>query len=50
MARAAEWRDRGALLIGLSDKPDEASAPDRGLAGSGYRPLHRTEALIVSGG
>lgn len=45
--RARQWRDRGALLFGLSDKPDEASSPDPELAAGGYRPLHRTEAMIV---
>jgi hypothetical protein len=44
---AHEWRNRGALLFGLSDKPDEASMPSPELAAKGYKPLHRTEALVV---
>jgi hypothetical protein len=44
---AAEWRRRGALLFALSDKPDEASLPTPELAAQGYKPLHRTEALVV---
>lgn len=39
---ALEWRARGALLFGLSDKPDEASVPGRELTARGYQPLHRT--------
>ncbi|PKN83987.1 MAG: hypothetical protein CVU46_15485 [Chloroflexi bacterium HGW-Chloroflexi-8] len=39
---------RGALLFGLSDKPDEASLPGEELAMQGYRPLHRTPMLSVS--
>ena len=45
--RAKHWRDRGALLFGLSDKPDEASFPTPVLEAEGYRPLHKTEALVV---
>ena len=48
--KAVEWRDRGALLFGLSDKPDEASFPSADLAAEGYLPLHRTEALVVGEG
>jgi hypothetical protein len=44
---ALEWQGRGALLFGLSDKPDEASLPTEELAREGYRPLHRTPALVV---
>lgn len=44
---ALEWRRRGALLFGLSDKPDEASLPTAELTRQGYRPLHRTPALVV---
>jgi hypothetical protein len=39
---ALEWRSRGALLFGLSDKPDEASLPTPELAAQGMQPLHRT--------
>ncbi|NLT74322.1 MAG: hypothetical protein GXX94_09060 [Chloroflexi bacterium] len=33
---------RGALVFGLSDKPDEASLPTAKLAERGYRPIHDT--------
>jgi hypothetical protein len=46
---ALAWRERGALLFGLSDKPDEASIPTDDLAAQGYRPIHRTEAHAVGG-
>ena len=40
--RMAEiWRERGALLFGLSDKPDEASLPTATLEECGFQPLHR---------
>jgi len=45
---ALSCRARGALLFGLSDKPDEASLPGEELAMQGYRPLHRTPMLSVS--
>jgi hypothetical protein len=44
---ALEWRKRGALLFGLSDKPDEASLPDADLAKQGYLPLHQTVTHAV---
>jgi hypothetical protein len=44
---ALRWRDRGALLLGLSDKPDAASLPTAALAAKGYLPLHRTAARVV---
>ena len=44
------WRDRGALLFGLSDKPDEASFPSAELEAEGYQPLHRTRAMVVGEG
>jgi hypothetical protein len=43
------WRERGALLFGLSDKPDEASVPCDDLAARGYRAIHRTETHAVGG-
>lgn len=46
-AMALDWRERGALLFGLSDKPDEASVPRGGLEDQGYRPIHRTETHVV---
>lgn len=39
---AGEWQRRGALLFGLSDKPDEASLPTRALSHKGFRPIHQT--------
>jgi len=44
---ALAWRKRGALLFGLSDKPDEASIPTDDLAAQGYRPIHRVETHAV---
>jgi hypothetical protein len=44
------WRQRGALVMGLSDKPDEASLPTPDLAERGWLPLHRTEAFVVGEG
>ncbi len=46
-AQALEWRARGALLFGLSDKPDEASVPGEALAAQGYAAIHRTETHAV---
>ncbi len=46
---ALEWRRRGALLFGLSDKPDEASIPTDDLATRGYRPIHQVETHAVGG-
>ena len=40
--QALEWRGRGALLFGLSDKPDEASLPTPEFEQQGHLPLHRT--------
>lgn len=44
---AEEWRERGAILFGLSDKPDEASIPSSELASQGYLPIHRTATHAV---
>jgi hypothetical protein len=38
---AQMWIERGALLFGLSDKPDEASIPTPELAAQGWLPIHR---------
>jgi len=46
-AMACEWKSQGALLFGLSDKPDEASLPTPELARQGWRPLHRTVTHMV---
>jgi hypothetical protein len=44
---ALSWRERGALLFGLSDKPDEASVPTNDLVAQGYRSIHQTETHVV---
>jgi hypothetical protein len=44
---ALRWRAQGALLFGLSDKPDEASIPTAKLASQGYRAIHRMETHAV---
>lgn len=43
---ACRARDAGALVFGLSDKPDEASIPTAEYAARGYQPLHRTTVKI----
>jgi hypothetical protein len=47
--QALAWKDRGALLFGLSDKPDEASLPSAELSEQGYLAIHRTETHAVGG-
>ena len=44
---ARQWKQQGALLFALSDKPDEAAVPSPELAQQGYQPLHRTSSYIV---
>ena len=44
---ALRWKERGALLFGLSDKPDEASLPSPELVVRGYLPIHRVQAWAV---
>lgn len=39
--------ERGVLVFGLSDKPDEASAPTPEYAAQGYQPIHRTVMKIA---
>lgn len=46
-ALALDWKQQGALLFGLSDKPDEASVPTVELAEKGYQPLHRIPTHVV---
>jgi hypothetical protein len=41
------WQGQGALLFGLSDKPDEASIPTPELESQGYQPIHRIQAMVV---
>jgi hypothetical protein len=44
---AAALRARGALLFGISDKPDEASLPNAQQAEEGMVPLHRLPTIAV---
>ena len=44
---AEECRASGALLFGLTDKPDEASMPTEHLAAQGFVPLHRVRTHAV---
>ena len=44
---AQSWAERGALLFGLSDKPDEASIPSQEQAARGCLPIHRLETHAV---
>jgi hypothetical protein len=45
--QALAWKEKGALLFGLSDKPDEAAVPLPELAKQGYQPIHRVETHAV---
>ncbi|MFC1997552.1 hypothetical protein ACFLXI_08115, partial [Chloroflexota bacterium] len=45
--RASDWLLRGALLFGLSDKPDESSVPTTELASQGYLPIHKIGTHVV---
>ena len=44
---ALQWQSDGALLFGISDKPDEASMPSDEQAAAGLLPLHQTETHIL---
>lgn len=44
------WQDRGALIIGISDKPDEAALPDSETAAEGLLPLHQALTHRVGDG
>jgi hypothetical protein len=44
---ALRWRAQGALLFGLSDKPDEASVPTDALRAKGYAPIHAESTHVV---
>ncbi len=46
-AAALEWREQGALVFGLSDKPDEAATPMPEQAARGYVPIHRMQTHVV---
>ena len=47
---ALQWKRQGALLFGLSDKPDEASIPPQDLAAEGLQSIHRVETHAVGEG
>ena len=47
LATCLAWRAKGALIFGLSDKPDEASTPPADLAAQGYQPIHRQLTHVV---
>ncbi|MGB3700016.1 MAG: hypothetical protein WA997_02000 [Anaerolineales bacterium] len=44
---ALTWKEQGALMFGLSDKPDEASIPGPELAAKGYQAIHHIETDVV---
>ena len=44
---ALAWRDQGALLFGISDKPDEASIPSAKQESEGCKPIHQVETDAV---
>jgi hypothetical protein len=44
---ALALRARGAVIFGVSDKPDEASLPSSAQAQAGMMPLHRLETLAA---
>ncbi len=44
---AQRWKERGLLLFGLSDKPDEASLPTEEQAKNGWHPIHRAETHLI---
>ncbi len=46
--RADEWQKKGALLLGLSDKPDEACFPPDG-SDPKQRPLHAIPLPVIKG-
>ena len=46
--QTATWmRAQGALIFGVSDKPDEASLPNEQQAQAGMKPIHRLETPAV---
>jgi hypothetical protein len=44
---ANRWKAQGALLFGLSDKPDEAILPTQELITHGYLPIHQTPTHVI---
>ncbi len=47
---ALAWREQGALVFALSDKPDEASIPNSSQEQRGYLPIHRVETHALAAG
>lgn len=41
------WREKGVLLFGLTDKPDESSIPRAELAQQGHLSLHRVSMKVM---
>ena len=46
-AIARKWKEAGALLFGISDKPDEASIPNPELADQGYQAIHEKQTHVI---
>ena len=46
-ALANLWKKQGALLFGLSDKPDEATLPSQELVAQGYLPVHQVATHVI---
>ncbi len=44
---ANRWKAQGAMLFGLSDKPDEAILPTQELTAQGYLPIHQTPTHVI---
>lgn len=44
---AQDWKNNGALLFAISDKPDEASLPTPEQSARGLRPIHHTRTHVV---
>ena len=44
---ANRCKAQGAILFGLSDKPDEAILPTKELIAQGYLPIHHTLTHVI---
>jgi hypothetical protein len=44
---ANRWKAQGAMLFGLSDKPDEAILPTQELTAQGFLPIHQTPTHVI---
>jgi hypothetical protein len=44
---ALALREEGALLLGISDKPDEASIPQPEMWKRGYKPVHKVKMKVI---